>query len=626
MKTLAEDLGLSALPVLTRDTAPNPARMRRETLLLDGLWNLSVNGGGIEPVQVPFAPQAKVNGIKVPDGDATLRYATTFELPRDWPGAMLHLEGVDHEAEVFVNGILLARHVGAWDPIGVFVPREVLAQGLQAEHTTLHKVEVVARDNSRARTILSGKQERQAAEGVIFYGNMSGIWKSVWVERVSEARIHDFLVVAEASGRLCVTVEVEGARDGYEVALKLSHEDGSSVDLRGEVVGGRATLIGRIEDVQLWSTQRPNLYFGKLALRDATGQPADEIETYVGFRDFVMRDGYYRLNGQPFYLQGLLNQAIYPDTLYTPTDEHTLTDYEHTLQQGFNGERRHQTTPRHRDLWLADKMGYWLSIEMPSARNLMNRAHRAEAIAEWQRIVKAYAWNHPCVFFLAPGNEDWGLLEHPHHRVPATAQHREAYQFELAEATEDVAPPGMPYAANDGWRVVTARKRGQRLNRIDTSRLMLNIHEYAGNDFIRRTYGKIARFPVPGTWGKNPRHVFHSADYSYDGVTPIIMSEIGGRALLNRTAKGVFAYGKIHRDPGSWAQELSELITLMGELAVVRGGYVLTQTRDAGNDPDDETSRGEINGILDGRGKPKYAGEAVRRANHRARDLWDQGL
>jgi hypothetical protein len=144
---------------------------------------------------------------------------------------------------------------------------------------------------------------------------------------------------------------------------------------------------------------------------------------------------------------------------------------------------------------------------MPSARNLLNRAHRAAAIAEWQRIVKAYAWNHPCVFFLAPGNEDWGLLEHPHHRVPATPKHREAYQFELAEATENVAPPGMPYAANDGWRVVTGRKRGQRVNRIDPGRLMLNIHEYAGNDFIRRTYGKIARFPTPGTWGKNPRQL-----------------------------------------------------------------------------------------------------------------------
>lgn len=626
MKTRADEFGLSPLPVLTRDTAPNPARIRRETLPLDGAWGLEVNGGPVQPVQVPFAPQAKVNGIQVPDGPAVLRYATTFELPLDWTGAVLHLEGIDHDAEVLVNGIEVARHRGAWDPVAAFLPQDVLGRGIPEGGLALHRLEVVARDNSHARTILSGKQERLAAEGAIFYGNMTGLWKSVWIERAGEIRIGDFQIVAEASGRLCVTVEVLGEAQGHEVAITLAHEDGGGIDLRGAVVEGRVTLIGRVEDVLPWSPAAPNLYFGRLALLDAQGAVVDEMETYAGFRDFVMEGGYYRLNGQPFYLQGLLNQAIYPDTLYTPTDQHTLTDFEHTRDQGFTGERRHQTTPRHRDLWLADRMGYWLSIELPSGRNLLKDEHRAEAVEEWKRIVRAYAWNHPAVFFLCPGNEDWGLLEHAQHRVPSTPKDRENFQFELGDATEAVAPPGMPYAANDGWRVVTARKWGQRLNRLDTSRLMLNIHDYASNPKLRSNYGGIARFPRPGTWGRNPKHVFHSRDYGYDGMTPIVMSEIGGRALLNRTSKGVFAYGKIHRDPEAWAEELAELITLMGELPVVRGGYVLTQTRDAGNDPEDDRSRGEINGILDGHGIPKYAGPKVREANARARALWERGF
>ncbi len=625
MKTRADDFEICPLPVLTRDTAPNPVRIRRDTLPLDGTWDLSVNGAAVQPVKVPFAPQAKVNGIHVPDGEVELRYATTFDLPSDWTGALLHLEGVDHDARVLVNGCQVAHHRGAWDPVAAYVSVDVLALGEMSGRTITHRLEVMARDNSRARTILSGKQERETAEGVIFYGNMSGLWKSVWIERAGEIRLGEFSVVAEASGRLCVTVETIGAPDGYKVALRLAHEDGGGIELDAEVVEGRVTLIGRVPEVLPWTLESPNLYFGTLSLRDGQGVVLDELETYAGFRDFVMQDGYYRLNGQPFFFQGLLNQAIYPDTLYTPTDQHTLTDYEHTREQGFNGERRHQTTPRHRDLWLADKMGYWLSIELPSGRNLLDRRVRAEALAEWKRIVRAYAWNHPCVFFLAPGNEDWGLLEHPNHRVPATPQHREAFQLELAEATEAVAPPAMPYAANDGWRCVTSRKWGQKINRVDSSRLMLNIHEYAGNDVIRRTYGGIPRFPQPGVWGKNPKHVFHSKDYSYDGMTPIIMSEIGGRALLNRTAQGVFAYGKIYKDPDAWAEELSELIILMGKLPIVRGGYVLTQTRDAGNDPEDDRSRGEINGILDGYGVAKYAGDAVRKANARARELWARG-
>ena len=71
---------------------------------------------------------------------------------------------------------------------------------------------------------------------------------------------------------------------------------------------------------------------------------------------------------------------------------------------------------------------------------------------------------------------------------------------------------------------------------------------------------------------------------------------------------------------------MSDLIVIMGDMPVLRGGYVLTQTRDAGNDPEDETSMGEINGILDGHGLPKYAGDAVRLANERARATWARNI
>ncbi|MDB5661058.1 MAG: hypothetical protein JWS10_3673 [Cypionkella sp.] len=617
----------AALPILTRDTAPNPARIRRETLPLDGVWNLSVCGGPSEPVVVPFAPQSKVNGITVPRGKADLRYDRTVELPFDWEGGMLHIEGADHEADVLMNGVKLCRHKGAYDPIGIFVPASVLALGVDGDSTKLHSLTVAVRDYSGRRSIISGKQERQTSEGVIFYGNMSGLWKSVWIERAQTSHINDFKIVASGTGDLTATIDVASPQDGQNVLLTLAHE-GLTFSVSGAVEGGRAVLKKHIDDVRAWSLQDPNLYFGTLTLLDHDRRLVDSIETYVGFRTFVMDwdSGYYRLNGQPFYFQGLLNQAIYPDTLYTPTDQHTLTDFEHTLEQGFNGERRHQTTPRHRDLWFADKMGYWLSIELPSARDLLKLGSRANAIAEWGRIIRAYAWNHPCVFFLVPINEDWGMLEHRHHEVKATDTDREAFQIELGLVTEEIAPPGMPYAANDGWRVITSRKFGMPVETLARERLMLNIHDYAENSLLKHIYGRIECWPDRDTWGENPRHVFHSHGYGYDGQTPIMMSEIGGRALLNRPSKGVFAYGKTHTDPEVWAAELAELITLMGTFAFVRGGYVLTQTRDAGNDPDDDTSKGEVNGLLDAQGVLKYPGPVVQEANGKARELWIEGF
>ena len=619
MQIQAHDFGGAAVPILTRDTAPNPARIRRETLLLDGIWSLSVNDGSPEPVLVPFAPQAKINKIAVSPGEVRLSYSTTFELPLGWIGGLLHFEGIDYHAEVILNGQVLGHHAGAYDPFAFFVPASVLGLGIAAHSKGLHALTVTVHDSSSSRSILSGKQERKAREGNIFYGNMSGIWKSVWIEHVGSTYVSDFHVDADAAGNLRVAIEVPRASAGHSVILSLSGPEGEALRVSASVAEGCAEIVAQMADVRSWSIGSPELYFGSLCLLDDLGAVVDMIDTYVGFRDVRMKDGYYRLNGEPFFFQGLLNQAVYPDTLYTPTDAHTLTDMGETRRHGFNGERRHQTTPRHRDLWLADSTGYWLSIELPCARDLSRRSDRNQALVEWQRILRAYAWNHPCVFFLVPGNENWGLLTHAHHDVDASDDERELFQYELGHVTEKFAPPGLPYAANDGWRLVTSCKHGVRQRRLDATRLMFNIHDYAGNAELRVIYGEIPRFPQPGRWGRNANHVFHSGDYSYDGHTPMMLSEVGGRALLGRPSEGVFAYGIIHRDPDAWVTEVSEMIVLLGNLPILRGGYVLTQTRDAGNDPDDETSLGELNGILDGHGGQKHAGDALCRANEAAR-------
>jgi hypothetical protein len=622
MQSLPHDFGLTALSVLTPDTAPDPARIRRETVVLDGIWSLSVNGAPSQPVQVPFAPQARVNSLPVPDGEARLRYATTFELPANWDGALLHLEGVDREAEIAVNGVPLGRHEGAWDPVALWIPPAVLRRGLPGGGTRLHALVVEVRDDSRDRSILAGKQERDPGEGVIFYGNMSGIWKSVWLERAGRHRIASHRLDTDSTGRLTLDAALAGATDQFRLRLTLADPEGDGLALEAPVRDGRARLEGRMPGARPWSPDSPSLYFGRLSLLDASGAELDGYDTYAGFRDFRMEGGWYRLNGEPFHLRGLLNQAIYPDTLYTPTDAHTLTDFDHSRAMGFNGERRHQTTPRHRDLWLADRLGYWLSIELPSARNLRDPAARTRAIREWERIVAAYAWGHPSVFFLVPGNENWGLLDHPQHETGATDAEREAFQYALGRATERCAPPGMPYCPNDGWKLVTTRRHGAPGNRLDPSRLMLNVHDYADTGRLRATYGGMPLFPEAGTWGGNPGHVFHSDAYGYDGATPVMLSECGGRALLNRPAGGVFAYGMFHRDPEAWAREVAEMIRALGEMPVLRGGYVLTQTRDAGNDPDDDRSAGEINGLLDGRGVPKYDGPLIREANEAAHAAW----
>jgi hypothetical protein len=353
---------------------------------------------------------------------------------------------------------------------------------------------------------------------------------------------------------------------GQRVALRLRRE--GLPDLRAEaavvagVAGGLARFDLMVEGARPWSPDAPHLHDATLTLLGEDGATLDALDTYLGFRDFEMRDGYYRLNGEPFQLRGLLNQAIYPDTLYTPTDAHTLRDYEETLAHGFNGERRHQTTPRHRDLWLADRMGYWLSIEMPSARNLRNDAHRAAAVAEWTRIVRAYAW-HPSVLYLA-GQRELGPAQRPPPRDRRQRGRARGVPVRTRRGHRGLRPPRHP---------VCGQRRLAPCHLAPARRHPEPPRPVAADVQPPRLRGQLAaaqhlRPPAPlspaGKWSWNARYVFQDSSYTYDGRTPIVLSEVGGRACLNRPARGVFAYGRIYHDPAKWGDELGELIELMG--------------------------------------------------------------
>ena len=637
--TYAKSSPTGAIPAIP-ETAPNPQFIRDHMVSLDGEWKFGV---GDDParahlartvryrlldktIQVPFAPQSKASGLDWKNLNAAVTwYERRITLPEDWKGGLLHLEGVDYQCDVFVNGKHAGFHKGGYDPVKLDISRW-LKYGAGRGGSREHTITVRVQDSSTSRTQVAGKQERHNKEGDIFYKNMSGLWKSTWIEKIERSYIDHLKLEANAAGMLQTQAILKGAGEGYKLRLRLQHERESEPVVNREVAvtGTRVVLWDVVDNVKLWDLKNPHLYFGTVELIGPDGEVLDSVRTYTGFRTFALGRCVFELNGQPFYMQGLLNQAIYPDTLYTPTDEHTNLDYKQTLAHGFTGERRHQTTPRHRDLWLADRMGYWLSVELPSARDLTHVHDRAQALQEWRAIVNAYAFGHPSVFFLVPGNEDWGMLEHEHHRTRANNADREEFQMELGRATEAVAPAGMLYSANDGWRVVTTHKHGRHITHLDENRLMFNIHDYRSAEELIAYYGDLPAVLPAGAWVQADSFKnLHAFGYKHNGRAPVLISEMGGRALVTNPQAPIFAYGKIHTNPLAWAAETGGIIEALGRLPVVNG-YVATQTRDAGNDPDDPLSAGEVNGILTAKGAAKVAPELLANANTTAKQSWER--
>lgn len=87
--------------------------------------------------------------------------------------------------------------------------------------------------------------------------------------------------------------------------------------------------------------ETPALYTVVVTLK-VDGQAVDEIRETCGFRTVEARDGRIYLNGQPLYLRGVLDQAYYPETIYTPPSLEFLEDQVHKAKAlGLNCLRCH---------------------------------------------------------------------------------------------------------------------------------------------------------------------------------------------------------------------------------------------------------------------------------------------
>lgn len=182
----------------------------------------------------------------------------------------------------------------------------------------------------------------------------------------------------------------------------------------------------------------------------------------------------------------------------------------------------------------------------------------------------------------------------------------------------------MLFSAQDGWRTITTRKLGQDKSAIDGNQLMIAVHDYRTSEELRATYGSItgdapAGMPFPD----NGKPLFLDG-YEYDGQTPILFSETGGRAVTLNSNALIFAYGALFQDEVSWSQETANVIKVLGELPIARGGFVITQLRDAGNDPSNIDSGGELNGLLRADGQQKVDAEVFLETNKESERLWKQ--
>ncbi len=320
---------------------------------------------------------------------------------------VLHFGAVDYFSDVWLNGEYVGGHEGGYLPFEF----DVTAQAKAGDNLLTVRV---SDPPGLFAEIPHGKQS--------WYGPLSGIWQSVWLQRRAALHVEGVRVHPElASGTVTCQVRLSGAGSPTcSVRAEVTAPDGAVVAVasapleEGVIV---PTLSLHVEDVQPWSPDHPALYQIHLTLVQE-GETVDRYNESFGFRTIEARDGYLYLNGEMIYLRGALDQDYYPGTISTPPSLEFLEDQARKAKElGLNCLRCHIKVPDPRYYEVADRLGLLIWTELPNWRTLTDGA----ATRAWETMegIVERDGNHPSIIIWTLVNEDWGtdLMYDPAHRA-----------------------------------------------------------------------------------------------------------------------------------------------------------------------------------------------------------------
>jgi len=405
------------MPAIPHPEHPRPDLYREPWHSLNGVWQFAADprDEGLaqewwqrsslpEQIVVPYPVGSELSGQKEVDAtQAAYWYLLTFDLPAEMHERCLrlHFGAADHQARVWLNGVLLGDHLGGYTPFSFDITDMARPRGNRL---------VVRVADSRSMRQVRGKQAWQRQPSSIFYPGISGLWQTVWLEAVGPTRLADLRLYPDLKAgcfHVRAAVERPEAASHLDVYVALPH--GARLPAASlRVAGGRVSGAVPIADPQPWSPERPHLYHLEMVLRTAGGAELDRIRTYGGLREIAIDGDRILLNGHPLYQRLVLVQGYFPGGIYTPeSDEGWRRDVELVRAMGFNGLRMHQKLEAPRFLYWCDRLGVLVWEEMPSAY-WPGRSSREQIGRMLPEVIGRDA-NHPSVIVWVLFNESWGI-------------------------------------------------------------------------------------------------------------------------------------------------------------------------------------------------------------------------
>jgi beta-galactosidase/beta-glucuronidase len=563
---------------------PRPQLRRSRWISLNGPWDFLLDPAGAltrsevtwgGSITVPFSPETARSGVRDTGFYKACWYRRQVPLPRLENGErfLLHFGAVDYTATVWIDGALAGTHSGGYTPFTIDIT-PFLDSGAGCE------IVVRAEDDPGDLAKPRGKQDWQLEPHSIWYPRTTGIWQTVWLERVpatwigavrwsSSLERWDIGLEALIAGRW---------RDNLRLAVKLHVGDQLiSDDTYGlncpELVRRIALSDPGIDDSRnelLWTPASPTLISVTLQLWADRGELVDETASYTAIRSVATQGDRFLLNGRPFPLRLVLDQGYWDASGITaPDDQGLRRDVELAQAMGFNGVRKHQKVEDPRYLYWADRLGLLVWEEMPSAYRFTKQSVE-RLTREWLQVIERDV-SHPCIIAWVPFNESWGAPNLPDN--PAE-RHYVRSVYHLTKTLD----PTRPVIGNDGWESVATD--------------IIGIHDYDSDPVrIARRYHadevrpRLFRRERPGG-----RLLVLDGQPPVDH--PIVLSEFGGITCATET--GSWGYSRCSTE--QFAERYATLLQTVRSLDLL-AGFCYTQFADTYQ---------EANGLLYADRRPKF--------------------
>lgn len=576
---------------IPRNEYPRPDFERKNWINLNGQWDFTFDDAdrGLaeewfrsDPsvafplsITVPFCFQSKNSGIEDRSNHEILWYRRTFDVGPCFDGkrTILHFGAVDYETDVWLNG----NHVGSHRGGSVSFEMEISAFIKPSENVLVLRI-LDRNDLSQPR----GKQYWRNGVDRCWYTRTSGIWQTVWLEAVGSIGIQNFSISPDIdSSRVSIEVELDRDPGGSVFEAVVSFCDKNVVIISQTVPARIFSLsidlkqMDGVDDIHLWTPLNPQLYQISFSL-SVNGKVEDEVNSYFGMRKISIRNGAILLNNRPLYQRLVLDQGYWPDSLLTPpSDEAIVRDIELAKRFGFNGARKHQKVEDPRYYYWADRLGFLVWGEMPSAYEFS--ALEAENLTkEFIEFIKRDR-NHPSIITWVPLNESWGVRN-------IVADSRQQALSNLMVEIVRTFDGTRPVSANDGWE--------------QTNTDLCCIHCYAV-DGSALTKAISDKDRLVGTVADE--RMIYAEGYHHEGE-PILLTEFGGIAFKN-DKRGTWGYNYPVGSEKEFLERFESLFSAIRDAGYFNG-YCYTQLYDVEQ---------EVNGLVTAERKLKVSVDAIRR-------------